>query len=642
MPEAVETPRVNWSDAAPIFKRIAGRALIYEVGWKVVTLFLLGPLVTALLNAAIALGWNSAVTNGSLLHFGLSPLGLATLVAFGCLSLAIQFFEQAGLVILAISAARGGRVSLREMIWLATKNLPRLATIALLQIVIAAVCIAPFLALVGLTYSLLLSGSDINFFLATRPPRFLAAVGIAALLASGAVAVLLGLYLRWIFAVPASLFDGHSPRSALLASASMVKGRARRVFGAVVVWQVAKFVGFAALVYVLDFAGGSIIDAVGTHVPRGVVLGTVAFLMVANGGVLALASIAESIGFGLLVALLYETARRESGGLPILPEPERVAGPVAVLTRKKRVLRVLGVLIAVALFTAGEAWLVVRKFTERRPVGVTAHRAGPRPAPENTLAALRSGIATGAEFAEIDVQKTLDGKVVVLHDKDLLRLAGVARTIRSMTFEEVRAIDVGVPAGPEFRGEKIATLDEFIDAARGRIKLNIEMKYYGHDPTLAPDVVALLHKHHFARQVVVCSLDPVGLAEVRGIDPTIKVGYIVSAAIGDMTRLDVDVLSLNHSVATPALVGLAHRRGLQVHAWDVDDPTLAVELIDRGIDNLISDDPAMALRVVAWYNGLSDIELILLRFRDWLGSSTFRRFVEREHGEPSPGSADGP
>ncbi len=636
MADAVETTKRNraWADALSLYRRIAGRALIYEVGWKVATLFLLGPMATALLNAAIALGWDSAVTNGALLRFGLSPMGLATLVAFAGLSLAIQFFEQAGLVILAVSAARGSRISLHETIRVAARDLPRLVALAMMQVVIAGACVAPFLALAGMTYSILLSGSDINYFLSARPPRFLVALGIVAVLAIGAGVVLAWLYVRWIFAVPASLFEGHSPKSALLASSAMVQGRARRVFGSVVLWQVAKIAAFGVLAYLLDFASGAIIDAVGLRVPRMVVLGIVAFLMVVVGGIFALASMAESIGFALLVTVLYETARRESGAPPFLPEPSLPADPVAVLTRKTRLLWAVAITVAIAAITAGQAWIVVRKFAERRPVGVTAHRAGPRPAPENSLSALRAGIDAEAEFAEIDVQKTLDGKVVVLHDKDLRRLAGVARPIREMTYAEVRTLDFGLHALPEYHGEPIATLDEFIATAKGHIKLNVELKYYGHDPTLAPDVVAILHKHDFADQVVVCSLDPLGLTEVRRLDPTIRLGYIVSARIGDITRLDVNALSLDHSIATPALIREAHRRGMQVFAWDVDDPTLAVRLIDRGVDNLISDDPAMILRVVSWYNTLTDVDLILLRFRDWLGSSTFKRFVKDEYHAP--------
>ncbi len=632
MSDALTTKPPTWAGVVPNFRKIAVRALIYEVGWKVATLFLLGPLTTALLNTAIALGWESAVTNGELLRFGLSPLGIATLAGFGTLVLGIQFFEQAGLVILGVNAARGGKTSLRELARLTARDMPRLLAIAGLQVLAGAVVVAPFLLLAGLTYWLLLSGSDINYFLTYRPPRFLAAVAIGGVLAAGAGGVLAWLYIRWIYAVPASLFEGHSPIGALRASAVLVRGKARKVFGSIVIWQIGKFLAFLVLAYVLDFISGMILDAVGVHVPRVVVLSTVAFLVVANGAVLAVAAMVESISFSLLITLLYESSLLERGEAKHLPPPVS-ADPVKRMTRRRRMAVAFAVVLGVAAVTGCEAWVLAHKFTARHLVLVTAHRAGPKPAPENSLSALKAGIAAGADYAEIDVQKTRDGVIVVLHDEDLRRLAGVAKPIRDMTFDEARMADMGAAGDPKFRGEKLATLEEFIEAARGKIRLNIELKYYGHDPTLAKDVVALLRKQNFTDQCIVCSLDGVGLAEVRVIAPEIRLGSIVSVRIGDLTRLDVDALSLNYRLASAGLVASAHARGFDVMAWDVDEAQLAVRLINRGVDNLISDDPHAIRKVIAWYDGLSDIELILLRFHDWLGSSTFKKIIKKEQTE---------
>src|SRR5205823_7307378 len=121
----------------------------------------------------------------------------------------------------------------------------------------------------------------------------------------------------------------------------------------------------------------------------------------------------------------------------------------------------------------------------------------------------------------------------------------VARRLRDMTRAEIQALDMGGHLSPAFRGERIATLEEFIDAARGHIKLNIELKYYGHDARLAGRVVQLLHEKDFAAQVVITSLDNRGLAEVRRLDPHIPIGSIVTASVGNLTRLDLDFLSLN-------------------------------------------------------------------------------------------------
>src|SRR5262249_45244537 len=120
----------------------------------------------------------------------------------------------------------------------------------------------------------------------------------------------------------------------------------------------------------------------------------------------------------------------------------------------------------------GQSALLAGEFAARKPVGVTAHPAGAPKGPGTPLAARRQAIADGADFAEIDVQETADGVVVVLHDKDLRRLTGDPRSIWEVPYQELRSLDAGSWFGPAFRGERIATLEEFLEAARGRIKLN--------------------------------------------------------------------------------------------------------------------------------------------------------------------------
>ena len=95
-------------------------------------------------------------------------------------------------------------------------------------------------------------------------------------------------------------------------------------------------------------------------------------------------------------------------------------------------------------------------------VEVTAHRGSSSSAPENTLSAIRQAIADQADYAEIDVQETLDGVIVVLHDSDLMRVTGKKLNIWETTFAKARKLDAGSWFSPEFAGEKIPTLEEAI------------------------------------------------------------------------------------------------------------------------------------------------------------------------------------
>src|SRR6516165_7584715 len=160
-----------------------------------------------------------------------------------------------------------------------------------------------------------------------------------------------------------------------------------------------------------------------------------------------------------------------------------------------------------------------RYLTARPPVRVTAHRGHARAAPENTLSAMRKAIESGADYAELDVQLTADGKVVVLHDSDLKRVAGDPRRLDEVSFDEVRRLDVGSWFDPAFAGERVPTLTEVIDLCRGKIRLNIELKFFGPDRRLVKEVVDIVRQQHFESDCLIASLNYDALVEVNKREP---------------------------------------------------------------------------------------------------------------------------
>jgi glycerophosphoryl diester phosphodiesterase len=279
------------------------------------------------------------------------------------------------------------------------------------------------------------------------------------------------------------------------------------------------------------------------------------------------------------------------------------------------------VVILLAAFVV-PACVLVSRLGGMEKIEITAHRGASRAAPENTLSAVRAAIEGGADWAEIDVQETSDGRVLVLHDQDLMRLAGDPRRIADLTFEEARKIDVGVKFDPRFAGEKLPTLEEVIDLSRGKIRLNIELKYYGKgDPRLAPDVARILRDAKFGDQCFVASLDYGSLAEARKEWPALQTAAIVTVRVGDPTRLDVDMLSMSAKLVNSAFVRAAHLRGKEVLVWTIDDPKLATRLADLGVDNLITNDPAPMARLRDERAALTRVERMVLGFRVLLGGS---------------------
>ncbi|MFH1265716.1 MAG: glycerophosphodiester phosphodiesterase [Planctomycetota bacterium] len=231
-------------------------------------------------------------------------------------------------------------------------------------------------------------------------------------------------------------------------------------------------------------------------------------------------------------------------------------------------------------------------------VAVTAHRGSSHSAPENSLSAVRMAIEQGADYAEIDVQETADGVLVVLHDEDLMRVTGTAAKIWEIDYGDLARLDAGSWFSEEFRGERIPKLEEVVELAGNRIKLNIELKFNGHDQKLAQRVAETVGRRQFQQKCVVSSLDYDGLMEARRSDPRLKIGLVAARPIGDIAALDVDFLSVNTDIATAELIDRARAAGKQVHVWTVNDPEQMSALVDLGAENIITDDPpAMIARL---------------------------------------------
>ena len=154
-----------------------------------------------------------------------------------------------------------------------------------------------------------------------------------------------------------------------------------------------------------------------------------------------------------------------------------------------------------------------------------------------------------------------------------------------------------------------------IELVRGKMKINVELKYNVPDPGLAPAVIDLLRREKFLDEVVITSLDYAALRQVESIEPRLITGHIVTKAVGDVVRTDADFLSLGSAQATRSLIRRAHAAGKKVHVWTVNKPDAMLRMIERGADNIITDDPALLVRVLHDRNALSKPEILGLGLR---------------------------
>ena len=188
------------------------------------------------------------------------------------------------------------------------------------------------------------------------------------------------------------------------------------------------------------------------------------------------------------------------------------------------------------------------------------------------------------------MQELADGTIVLFHDSDLMRVAGDARRIDAVAYDEIRDIDAGSWFAPEFADERVPTLQQAIDVAEGRIRLNVELKFHGREQRFVESVVDILRETGFLEHAVLTSLDHAGLARARDHEPALPLGAIVTVIVGDLQSIDTDFYSVESSLAKPALVRQLKAIGRGVHVWTINEPERMGRYVDIGVDSIITDE----------------------------------------------------
>lgn len=249
---------------------------------------------------------------------------------------------------------------------------------------------------------------------------------------------------------------------------------------------------------------------------------------------------------------------------------------------------------------------------------VTAHRGYSSAAPENTLAAFQAAINSGSERAELDVQMTKDGVVMVTHDTSLRRCTGTSANIYDLTCEQVQQLSAGRWFGARFAAEKVPTLEEVLDLCQGKIQLNVEIKPNAATPRLEEETVRLLKEKGFIGSCVVTSQSYETLCRVKELAPEIPTGYILALGVGSCYDLPAaDFFSIESTFITASMVKQIHLRGKTVSAWTINREQDASNLLKLGVDDLITDKPEMVQQLL---DRTSDEDSRLLSLRDSLRS----------------------
>jgi len=229
---------------------------------------------------------------------------------------------------------------------------------------------------------------------------------------------------------------------------------------------------------------------------------------------------------------------------------------------------------------------------QSRQVVVISHRGEHLHHPENTLPAFQAAIDAGADYFELDVQTTSDGKLVLSHDASVARRTSGQGNISNMTFDEVRALDAGVKSGPQFAGTKIPTFDEALDLARGKIGIYVDVKRAS-----AQDLVTHIQDHGMVDHVVIYTGLSEGLA-IQRLNPKLKVMPEAGTAENAkhlIERLHPQVLAFDARDFKPDIIKVVKDANVQIYVDRLglaDNPATWQAAIDAGADGIQTDHPA--------------------------------------------------
>ena len=224
-------------------------------------------------------------------------------------------------------------------------------------------------------------------------------------------------------------------------------------------------------------------------------------------------------------------------------------------------------------------------------VVVTGHRGAGFLEPENTIRSIRRAIELGVDQVEIDVHLSRDGKLVVIHDETLDRTTNGHGFVRDYTLAELKKLDAG-------KGEKIPTLQEVIDAVKGKVMLQIELK----EPAAADQVVKTVEDNGLVGDVIVTSFWHHAVKRVKELNPRIETGVLFACSPIDVAQLAInagaDALHANFNYVDSSMVEEAHRHGLKIRVWNPDDEYHLKRIAALDVDAIGSNRPDLLLKLL--------------------------------------------
>ncbi|OPH58418.1 hypothetical protein BC351_24010 [Paenibacillus ferrarius] len=584
------------SSKTPIHKQIADvfatlaftyrQVFIFELLYKTLTLFIFIPAISYIFHWLLRLGGFAGATNYELLHFVVSRYGFLSMLILVPIATILIFMEFAVLIIIAYYGQNKRRIGLLPAFLQSLAYLPSLFKYGFVGWALYLLLFLPLSLSLG---SSLLPSLEIPNFISGE----LFKTGGGTLLYIGVLAVIAFFNVRWTFLLHMIVIEGTARfRQAAKKSAAIQKKSYIRM--AVVMLSV--FLLFLIVVALLMALILGIVIFVYYRLPQQTELAEVVRSVVSKSAVISLyiASLFVTPLYITTLTKMYTTKADPSQAVLQMPDghanENRSSPSYGLLHKHRSKLIILGLITAFATALVlvpaiGDVQLGDKKAT------IMAHRGYTSKGPENTIEAIQGAIAAHADYAEIDILETKDGELAVIHDTNLKRLTGRNAEVYDLTMDELRKLEVkqGNLTG------RISSLAEVMNAARGQIKLNIEVKTHGKEHDLVNTFVRTMRENNFQAHCVVQSLDYEIVQKIKAAEPELQVGYIIFAGVPDIKRIQADFVVMEEYMVNESVVASANQQHKPLYVWTVNESDSMQRFFSMGVDGIITDYPELAI-----------------------------------------------
>lgn len=564
--------------------------IIFQGTFKITSFLIFTPLFLNLFNIIMRITGYDYLTLENISGFLLNPLVLIMLILLVLFMMVYTFFDLSTIIIILDASYQEKRVELREVLGLSLRKSIEVFKIKNIPLAFMILFLIPFLNI----------GVVSGFISSIKIPEFIMDYingNILFMSIFWVVFIFLGLLLlRWLYAIHYYVLENCDFKEARLRSINLGKKRYFLDLGKLILFQ-----GIGYLIYIVFvLIGMALIYLIYKLLSKILIISSIFITIIALFLALSLilfASLSMPLCYAVLSMMYYQ--KKDKKGEIIRHIKFNKKKRIVIPTKRWQHFKVsLGLIVIItgSIFTYG---IVTNKYNFNieyiKNTEITAHRGDTSLYPENTIEAFKMAVEKQTDWIELDVQETKDKKVVVSHDANLKRVAGIDRNIYDMNYDEVKKVIL-----KEMGKVKIPTLEEVLKwMILTNVKLNIELKPYSDDDSLVKNTVDLIEKYHLEERVVLSSSKYSILENIKNINNRIQTAYIMSIAYGDLLKLDkADNFSIESSMINSSLVKKIHNDGKEIYAWTVDSKDNINKMLDLNVDNIITDDVELTYKLL--------------------------------------------